>query len=583
MNEQTPRVPSSPANPDGTRPARTTARAVAAASCLALAAGCSNPFRTLPSDYGDPVPRARLLEVDPISLTKRPPEAQERVALPAPVSDIEDRVELGLDQARAYTLENNLDLRVALINPAAAAQDVREQEAAWEAVAGIDARWTETDQPTADQLTGSQIETQTLTPRIDVPLRTGGNIRLSAPLRSSRNNNQFTLLNPAIDSDLEFSISQPLLRGGGRQANTHFLRVAAYQQGIELARTKLEVIRQLANADRAYWRLFAVHRALDVALQQHELATQQLDRSRRLFDGGRVAEIEVIRAEEGVATRLEAIIQAANDVKQQQRELKRIMNAPDLPLEERPIIWPATNPEPAPFNLEPERLTKVALDQRMELLELELQLSADASLVALRRNEALPEFTLDYTYRLNGLGDNLAGAARQLREHDFEDWSVGVTVETPVGNSAAKARVARAVIDRLQRLSTRDARRLSIEQEVRDAVDNIDAGWQRILAARQSAILAGRTLDAEERQFDVGRSTSTDVLDAAARLADAQLAEIRALTEYQIAQVDLAFATGSVLGASRVDWDPIDPRQGEPGEPAASAQQDAATEGPIEQ
>jgi hypothetical protein len=51
------------------------------------------------------------------------------------------------------------------------------------------------------------------------------------------------------------------------------------------------------------------------------------------------------------------------------------------------------------------------------------------------------------------------------------------------------------------------------------------------------------------------------VLDADARLADARLAEIRAIVEYEIAQVDLAFATGTLLGASRVEWGPFDPRE----------------------
>ena len=37
------------------------------------------------------------------------------------------------------------------------------------------------------------------------------------------------------------------------------------------------------------------------------------------------------------------------------------------------------------------------------------------------------------------------------------------------------------------------------------------------------------------------------------------LAEIRALAEYQIAQVDLAFATGMLLGASKVRWEPAAP------------------------
>ena len=53
----------------------------------------------------------------------------------------------------------------------------------------------------------------------------------------------------------------------------------------------------------------------------------------------------------------------------------------------------------------------------------------------------------------------------------------------------------------------------------------------------------------------LGSRTSTDVLDAATRLADAQSAEIRALADYEVAKIDLAVATGTVLGASAVGWE----------------------------
>jgi outer membrane protein TolC len=554
MNEPSPRA-TSPAG-------RALPIALGAIAAPAFLAACSNPLAPRDSDYGDPIPRARILEVEPLALPERAAPASEVAALPEPYDQAE-RLELPLERARAFTLENNLDLRVALIEPALASQALREEEAAWDAVAGIDFSWIETDQPTATQLAGSQIEIQRLTPRVDVPLRTGGSVRLGLPIEQTRTNNPFTTLNPSVTSDFEFSITQPLLRNAGRDAEMFALRLASYDEGIALAQTKLEVIRQLASADRTYWRLYAALRALDVARQQYELALEQLRRAERQLNAGRVAEIEVIRAEEGVAERLEAIIQATNSVKQEQRALKLVMNAPQLPLDEFPILWPATEPEVAPLDLNPDQLTDLALNQRMELLELELRLSADAATVAFQENQALPLFTLDYTYRVNGLGQNLSESSSLLQDNDFQDWVLALTLEQPIGNNAAEARIAQAVIQRLQRLSTRAARRLAIEQEVRDAVDNLQAGWQRILAARQSAILAGRTLEAEQRQFDVGRSTSTDVLDAATRLADAQLAEIRALTEYQIAKVDLAFATGSILGASRVDWNPLDPRQGE--------------------
>jgi outer membrane protein len=143
----------------------------------------------------------------------------------------------------------------------------------------------------------------------------------------------------------------------------------------------------------------------------------------------------------------------------------------------------------------------------------------------------------------------------------LRDWELGLRGEIPIGNEAAKSRVRRSLLTRLQRLATREARKAAITQEVLNAVDAINAGWQRIMAARQSVLLNQRALEAEQRAFGVGNATSTDVLDAATRLADAQVAEIRAVVDYQIGQIDLAFATGTLLGASRVDWSPGEPSE----------------------
>jgi len=126
----------------------------------------------------------------------------------------------------------------------------------------------------------------------------------------------------------------------------------------------------------------------------------------------------------------------------------------------------------------------------------------------------------------------------------------------PIGNQAAESRLRRALLSRTQRLASRDQEAAQVRQEVLVAVDQLETNWQRILAARERVISAARVVDAEIRQFNQGLRTSTDVLDAQTRLADARLSEITAITEYQIAQVDIAFATGTVLGASHVVWQP---------------------------
>jgi hypothetical protein len=48
-------------------------------------------------------------------------------------------------------------------------------------------------------------------------------------------------------------------------------------------------------------------------------------------------------------------------------------------------------------------------------------------------------------------------------------------------------------------------------------VDNLNANWERIIAAQRRVILAARVVDLETRQYQQGLRTSTDVLDAQAR------------------------------------------------------------------
>src|SRR5262249_5067462 len=110
----------------------------------------------------------------------------------------------------------------------------------------------------------------------------------------------------------------------------------------------------------------------------------------------------------------------------------------------------------------------------------------------------------------------------------------------------------------LQRLATKEMRSAAIRQEVYDALDQLEQNWQRILAARQASLLAGRTYEGEQRQFQVGLRTSTDVQNALATLADAQSQEVRALADYQISQVDIAFATGTLLGNDKIRWEPLE-------------------------
>jgi outer membrane protein len=526
---------------------------------LILSTGCEQ----FPGDedfYEIKIAPEKLRQIETIELQEAKTEENNRMdANEVPPKELK----LNLEQCRALTLENNLDLKVQLISPAIAAERVDEEKAAFEAAFSTTMSYSKTDTPTAsflDEISGSKVSNLYTDLGVQVPLRTGGNVRFDLADNRLKTGSPYSVFDPSYGSDLSVSIAQPLLRGAGKRANTHSIRIAEYDRQITDSRTKLEVIRIITLADKVYWRLYAARKELEVRKQQYDLAEALLEQARRFVAAGEKPQVEIIRAEAGVAQQLEAIILAENNLRNRERELKQTLNKEGLEMQTLTVLIPATEPDLVRYEMDKQRLVEIAFDNRMDMLELELQIAKDISNIDYLHNQALPLVTMDYRYNINGLGDSRDDSFDLLFDKRFEDHRVGVQLLVPLGNEAAKSRLLQAFYQRRQRLATHDSCRSVIEIEVLNATDTVEANWQRILASRQNAILAGRLFKAEQRQFELGLRTSTDVLNAQTSFADAQSAEILALTEYQIALVDLAYATGTLLGAAKVQWEPIVPR-----------------------
>ncbi len=514
-----------------------------------FSAACSSPF--------DHAPLTQPQLTDDLQ-TIQPADLHDYVSDPPQPLPAEGDVHLSLEQLRAWVLEDNLELHAQLIAPAIAEQDLTAQEARFEAVLFGRGSYSDNETPTATVLEGSETQNTNGQLGVRLPLRTGGT--LTAEFAGSRNdtNNTFSTLNPSFGAGPSVSLSQPLLRNAGHRVTEAPIQIARLDAQAVNARTRLQVIRILTETDRAYWQLYDARQQLQVRRQQHELATAQLQRAQRLVDAGNAAEVEILRAQAGVADGLEAIISAENQLRQTQRRLKRFANQPQLPPNGSAVLVPATDPNPVAYQLNLAPLIDAARQQRVELLETELTLARDALNIDLARNATLPLAVLDYRYGRNGLGASFGDAVDQTFEQDFDSHRVGLNVEIPLGNQAARARLQSALLTRLQRLATREQQEAQINQEIADALDTLETTWQTLLAARQSVLLEARVLGAEQRQFDLGLVTSTDVLDAQTRLANARSREASALATYQIAQTDLAFATGTVLGQAQIRWAPVE-------------------------
>lgn len=501
------------------------------AKIKALSAGLDTIDTVQPSDLSDS---------PPVSIEQATAEVTEQITEPNASIPV---IELTLDQVRTATLVNNLDLKIELIDPAIARRTLDIERAKFEAAFFGSAAYSTTETEAGISSKSNDYEVS-----VEAPLYTGGSISVAMPFGESDSDTS----DGVADAAVSVSFIQSLLKRSGTRINTYSIRIANYRKHSVDARTKQAAIFLLADADIAYWRLYMARRELDVRREQYKLAQDQLLHAQRKVASGSSAKIEIVRAEAGLSRRVEALINAETTVQNRQLDLQRIMNRQDIPLNAHIKIVPKTEPNPLGLDINQEKLVKIALGNRMETIRLELQLAINELDVKLARNATLPDFRFNYSYVAQTDAGDAGHALGDFGDNASDTHSIGFSVHIPLGNRAAKARLERARLQQLQDQASYARLRQMIQQQVYLAVRALNNSWRRILAAEKTVDAAYRDYKVEQSQFQLGVRTSTDVLDSATGLAGAQLSRIRALAEYEIAQINLAKATGTLLGYSRI-------------------------------
>ena len=88
--------------------------------------------------------------------------------------------------------------------------------------------------------------------------------------------------------------------------------------------------------------------------------------------------------------------------------------------------------------------------------------------------------------------------------------------------------------------------RLRATQEVRKAARQIETNSQRVEAARVNVRLQKEKLEAEEKKYENGMSTSFQVLEFQEDLAEAERNHARALIDYNVSLAELDRVTGTL-------------------------------------
>ncbi len=450
-------------------------------------------------------------------------------------------IELSLDEVRKKALENNLGLKVDLLASEIARTYSDQERAKFEAVFYGSAGLTNNNY--------TDYEDTSYKLGINKPLATGGELSVEFPYSRTK----YGSLNAGSTSSTSVSFYQSLLRGGWQKYNTGSIKVARINNIIADAGVKQSIINLVAQVDVFYWQLYSAVRSLEIRREQYDLALKQLNEVKKKVSAGAAAAMEIVRAESAVSGRLESVINAESLVAIRYRNLQRMVEPHQSPISDSIDIVPMTMPEPVKFEFDYDEMVKYAQENRMDILKMLNQIDIDKINLSMAQNESLPDIMLSTSYKMYGVGGNYSESYSDLSSSSSSSsLYTGLAFSVPLGNKSARAKVSRMKLKQQQHDIDLDELKQIVAYDVRNAVADIDSSWRRILAARQGVDAAVRNYKVEQSQFQLGQRVSTDVSYAASHLADSQISQINAFVDYEIAQIRLALATGTVLGQSSI-------------------------------
>ncbi len=284
------------------------------------------------------------------------------------------------------------------------------------------------------------------------------------------------------------------------------------------------------SARELTYEVLRAEQLLRVAVEQANAMAEHLELSKQLLEAGTVARFEVVQAETELARAQGEVIAARTQLESRLSTLKRLLTVKQY----RPVIvQPGETPE-LPGGSERE-LTELGRSRRPEVLAAAAGVrSAEARL---RLAFASRNVSVDVGGSLNRNGSSAA--------RDEWTWQLSISATKPIFDRRGEESEVKSAKASL------DAAKVDLEQtkedvalDVTQAVIAVTDARERLRVADQGMIEAQERLSIARVRFETGYALGIEVLDAQTALTAAQVEQINADYNLQVAVAQLRSAIG---------------------------------------
>src|SRR5579863_4628407 len=424
----------------------------------------------------------------------------------------------------------------------------------------------------------------------------GTNLNVGFTNSRTATNSFFQGLSPQLVSGFKATFTQHLLQGFGFAPNVRFIRIAKNNRELSDVAFRLQIITTVDQIENMYWDLVYAYENLRVKQESLTFSEKTLSDTKKQVEIGSLAPIESVRAQSTVAADQQALTIAKTNLQLEQllmkNALSRTLHDPTLAGAE--VIPTSTMEVPENEQVQPaEDLVNDALRHRPELAVSHIQLNSQELSNKAVRSALLPTLDLFAYYSGAGLGGaqnplnvcantnplpplqqifgcassnpqsfdqispptSIGNTLNQLVNSTSPDKGVGLQLNIPLRNRAAQAAQIRSELEyrQLQMALQQTENRVSIE--VRNAQFGVEQNRASVASAQAAVDYARQSLDAEQKKYQFGTSTTTAVLQNRSALATAESTLLSAMAAFEKSRVELDRAVGVLLDHNNISID----------------------------
>lgn len=468
-------------------------------------------------------------------------------------------VSLSLEQAVTRTLANSPEIRVVSFDPEIARQEIRKAAGEFDPVQFEQFTYDKQDAPVNSYYEPGQADRRQF--ETGVRQRTPLGSEWSASYAFGRNWDDLTWrpIPTRYEPMLIFQLKQPLLRDAG-PVNLAGVNIARLEHQVALVgfRDKAESVS--GEVIVTYWRLVQMIKSAEI---QQDLVRETVDTLHKV-DGRR--EIDATDAQRmqtlAYAKIREAdLLELRKQVKDAQDQLARLLADPQINTTTEVTIVPATPPELPRQVSEPAQDVNQALATAMvfnpAMQEARLRAEIAQINIEVAANQRMPRLDLIGSARTQGLAANAEDAHDQIRDGRYVSYTVGMSMEIPLGNRSREAELTRRHLERRKAIAVLHSAADQVAVQVKEKARKARTTLGQVVLQEEAAQAARMQLKALEESEPIREKLTPEFLlvklQAQETYAQARRAHINALIEFHVAVVELARTTGTVLQLHRIE------------------------------